>query len=300
MRIRWLRTFRAVVDEGSFEKAARVMNCTQSTVSFQIRKLEERLGTALFDRVGRGAQLNDAGRRCLKEVDAVLGASDRLLAAGKKRSALTGTLRMAVPESLLNFRLQPVFSRFRELAPEVRLSAEPLNCYEIGGRLARGVYDLAVYYDTGDLGDVIETTPLARYPIGLFASSALDLKDIDFVHPGSENPVTLLTNDRKSYLTIALHRYLARQKIRIAGTMEISSIEAVRRGVIGNLGVAAMFRHVFEEELARGEVREIALASDPRRITVIFARNRNRARTAPAALFERLTLEHFRNLGPRG
>ena len=41
MQIRWLQTFRAVVDEGGFEMAARAMNCTQSTVSFQIKRLEE-------------------------------------------------------------------------------------------------------------------------------------------------------------------------------------------------------------------------------------------------------------------
>ncbi|MGE3802148.1 MAG: LysR family transcriptional regulator [Candidatus Kapaibacterium sp.] len=56
-----------VVREGSFAQAATVLNTTQSAVSYQIRKLEERLGVPLFDRSLHRATLTSAGEVVLEE-----------------------------------------------------------------------------------------------------------------------------------------------------------------------------------------------------------------------------------------
>jgi DNA-binding transcriptional LysR family regulator len=62
-----LRVLSAVVSEGGFSKAAEKLNKTQSAVSYQIQKLEQRLGTNLFDRSSYRAELTPVGERILIE-----------------------------------------------------------------------------------------------------------------------------------------------------------------------------------------------------------------------------------------
>ena len=61
MELKNLRTFQAVVDQGSYQKAAEYLGYTQSTITVQIQQLEEELGVPLFERVGRRMVLNKPG-----------------------------------------------------------------------------------------------------------------------------------------------------------------------------------------------------------------------------------------------
>ena len=99
-----LRSFLAIVDSGSFTKAAERVHKTQSAVSMHIRRLEEQLGCALFVKHGRGARLTEEGERLIEfarrmvqvEAGAVRGAVaqgvERLGSAGD-----SGRLRGIVP-----------------------------------------------------------------------------------------------------------------------------------------------------------------------------------------------------------
>ena len=61
-----LRAFHAVATEGSFTKAAQLLNVTQPTLSGQVRALEERFGVRLFDRRRRRIEVTDIGRNLLE------------------------------------------------------------------------------------------------------------------------------------------------------------------------------------------------------------------------------------------
>ena len=60
-----LKTFVAIVDSGSFTRAGDAVHKTQSAVSMQMKKLEERLGKPVFEREGRGSKLTEEGERLL-------------------------------------------------------------------------------------------------------------------------------------------------------------------------------------------------------------------------------------------
>ena len=53
MELKCLRTFRTIIDEGGFSKAAKKLNYTQSTITFQMNQLERDLSTTLFEKIGR-------------------------------------------------------------------------------------------------------------------------------------------------------------------------------------------------------------------------------------------------------
>jgi len=75
-----LRYFWSVAHEGSLTTAARSLRLSQSALSVQIRKLEEELGHALFERRGRRLHLTEVGRLALHHADAIFATGDDLLA----------------------------------------------------------------------------------------------------------------------------------------------------------------------------------------------------------------------------
>lgn len=78
MTLRHFRIFKAVAETGSFTKAAERLYITQSAVSHAIRELEERAGTALFDRLSKSISITESGRLLLEEVTPILASCDVL------------------------------------------------------------------------------------------------------------------------------------------------------------------------------------------------------------------------------
>ena len=146
MELKNLRTFQAVVDHGSYQKAADVLGYTQSTVSVQIQQLEEELGVPLFQRVGRRMVLTQVGERALTQARELLLAAERLSSLGQDSGTPAGTLRVDMAETLLCYRMQPVIQAFREQAPQVRLIIRSRNCLQIPENIRTGVCDLSLIH----------------------------------------------------------------------------------------------------------------------------------------------------------
>ena len=147
MELKNLRTFQAVVDQGSYQKAADALGYTQSTVTVHIQQLEEELGIPVLERVGRGMALTQMGRQALIQARELLLAADRLSRLGQERQAPSGTLRVDMAETLLCYKTQPVIQKFRKLAPQVRLIIRSRNCLDIAENVRSGACDLGVGYD---------------------------------------------------------------------------------------------------------------------------------------------------------
>src|SRR4029453_9992121 len=82
-----LRVMRAIADEGSFTAAALALGYTQPAVSQMVRRLEQRTGTALVERVGRSVRLTEAGEVLARHAAPVLKALD---AAEEEVAAIAG------------------------------------------------------------------------------------------------------------------------------------------------------------------------------------------------------------------
>ncbi|MCY1409302.1 HTH-type transcriptional regulator YofA [compost metagenome] len=132
-----LRSFVAVVDSGNFTRAAERLHLTQSTVSQQLRRLEESLGCTVLDRSQRQVRATLEGER-------LLGYARRILALHLEASdALhsqqnTGVLRLGLPDDFAAERVMPLLAGFARDYPGVRLevtsglSSELLRQYQAG------------------------------------------------------------------------------------------------------------------------------------------------------------------------
>ncbi|MFJ3468636.1 LysR family transcriptional regulator [Pseudomonas sp. NPDC090201] len=134
----------AVVDTGSFVKAAEVLDMTQSGVSRAVARLESRLGIRLFDRTTRSVKLTDEGRRLYEEVAPLLaGLEEAATQASGSATAVRGRLRVNVDPYFSRLILAPALGDFMATYPELELDLVTRD--ELGDLVADGV-DLAVRF----------------------------------------------------------------------------------------------------------------------------------------------------------
>ena len=121
-----LRSFLAIVDTGSFTRAAQRVNKTQSAVSMQMKRLEEQLGRDLFVKKGRGTRLSDDGDRLVDFARQMLKleAAALVAVAGK---GLTGRLRIGMPDDYAEAVLPRIVKPFSRLHPLVDISVVCAN-----------------------------------------------------------------------------------------------------------------------------------------------------------------------------
>ncbi len=289
MELKNLRTFQAVVDQGTYERAARFLGYTQSTITVQIRQLEAELGVPLFQRTGRRMALTQAGEAALAQTRELLAAADRLADLGQVAGSLTGTLRVDMAETLLCYRMQPVIRAFREQAPQVRLIIRSCNCMQIAENTRTGACDLGVGYDMDWNREALEVEPLGAYEIVLLA--APEFAHPDFTTPGQRKPVSLVTDEPDSIFRRQLNQYLCQRDITLDATLELWSIETIKRCVMSNLGFTFLPRFAAREELTSGALVELSAPISGIRDPVLCARRKKRWVTPAMDLFLRLLRE---------
>lgn len=120
-----LRSFVAVIDCGSLQLAAEHIGRSQSAISMQIKRLEQDVGCALFQREGRSLRLNPAGEELLLHTRRLLRLSDEAMASLRRPQA-SGVVRMGVPEDYAAYLIAPALARFVQDFPlaEIELTFE--------------------------------------------------------------------------------------------------------------------------------------------------------------------------------
>jgi DNA-binding transcriptional LysR family regulator len=141
-----LRTFMAIAETGSFTKASDVVHKTQSAVSMQMKRLEERVGRAIFARDGRASKLTDEGERLLDYARRIVKLNMEAMAS-LSNAALTGRVRLGVPDDYADRYLPEIMARFSRTHSNVELTVvcDPSN--DLADRIDTGDLDLAIVTD---------------------------------------------------------------------------------------------------------------------------------------------------------
>ena len=121
MNLRDLRYLLAVAEHEHFGRAAEACGISQPTLSVQVRKLEELLGVALFERTSKTVTPTAACERLIGHVRAAVAEADAILAmAHNLRDPLAGRLRLGIIPTLAPYLLPLVFAPLREALPDAR------------------------------------------------------------------------------------------------------------------------------------------------------------------------------------
>lgn len=117
-----LRYFWAVARDGNLTRAARALNVSQSALSTQIRKLEERLGHELFERQGRRLVLTEAGRLAYEHAEAIFRTGDELVGTLKARGGTRRVYRIGALATLSrNFQMEFLRPLLADMEAEIVL-----------------------------------------------------------------------------------------------------------------------------------------------------------------------------------
>ncbi|PDT18262.1 LysR family transcriptional regulator [Rhizobium sp. J15] len=166
-----LQTFIAIVDSGSFTKAADKVYKTQSAVSMQMRRLEERIGKQLFIKDGRGNRLTVEGEKLLNYARRIIRLNNEAIAAFDD-NRLEGTLRIGTPDDYADRYMPEIIGRFAKTHPNVELYIVCEPSVDLAERMHKGELDIALvtHNPRERMSDVVRTEPLcwvgsANHPI---------------------------------------------------------------------------------------------------------------------------------------
>ena len=157
-----LRTLVTAQRLGGFNRAAERVGRSQSAVSQQIHKLEERIGEKLFRKRGRSLELTEAGETVLSYARRLLELNDEAVAA-VRGVAVEGTVRFGLPGDFAETWLPTALGRFKRAHPDVRVEAVVDRNALLMERLDKGQLDLAVALGltARDDAEPIATLPMA-------------------------------------------------------------------------------------------------------------------------------------------
>jgi LysR family cyn operon transcriptional activator len=155
MELRHLRYFDAVAETLNFTRAAERLHVTQSTLSHQIKQLEDELGTPLFDRSARRVRMTEAGEILRSHMTPALAQIDvGLNALRAPADSLSGSIRLGTTPSF-NTRMVPqCVATLLNHYPNLQVTVEELAAGAIIKRLASGHLDLAVSYRPAEGSDL--------------------------------------------------------------------------------------------------------------------------------------------------
>ncbi len=156
-----LQTFIAIVDCGSFTKAAGRVFKTQSAVSMQMRRLEERIGKQLFIKDGRGNRLSAEGEKLLNYARRIIRLNSEAIAAFDD-NRLEGMLRIGTPDDYADRYMPEIIGRFAKTHPNVELYIVCEPSVSLAEKMARGELDIALvtHNPLARASDVVRTEPL--------------------------------------------------------------------------------------------------------------------------------------------
>ena len=247
-----LETFLAVAETGSLRKAATRLGVQPPAVSYQLKALEERIGTPLFLRTTRSVSLTDAGRSLLARARPAMteleGAIEDARSSGRTHK---GTLRITLTHEPYRMAILPRLRAFHEQYPEIKLELS----------FDEGFVDIAErgFHAGVRLGGHIREDMIAVRLSPPFREAMFASPDYLEKHGRPQKPADLLKHNCIRYRYIAANRDAewrvmengAITSVDVDGNLTVNSTAALLEAARAGHGLAWLFRHSIE-----GEVRE--------------------------------------------
>ena len=148
MDTRYLQTFVIAAEYSSFTKAAEILGYTQSTISFQIKQLEEEAGCMLFERINHRISLTENGQRFLQYAFDILKATNELTEEFQKDKEISGHLNIGTSDSHLEILMNNYYNEFHKLYPKIELEFFTANTEDLIELLNRNRADVILTLDS--------------------------------------------------------------------------------------------------------------------------------------------------------
>ncbi|MES2531553.1 MAG: LysR substrate-binding domain-containing protein [Pseudomonadota bacterium] len=288
-----LRYFVAVVESGSFSRAAAALHLSQPALSRQVLLLEEEVGQRLLVRHGRGASANEAGLALLAHARGIFELAEVARADMRERqSSPRGQVTVGLPPRVAQVLTADLVQRFREQYPDATVTIVESLSVRLREWLLAGTLDMAILFDPSPSPQLAEET-LGREPLLLFGPKPLprrvklaELSALPLVMPSGPNALRRLLEAHTRPRGLALDIVAEVDSV-------LTVLSLVARGVAHTvLPASARRMWTYPQTL-----HEAAIVSPAMRNRLVLAIPKARPATRPqrlaAELLRSLALKHY-------
>ena len=257
MTIIQLETFIKITETNSFTSAANSLGYAQSTVTTQIKQLEEELNCLLFERLGKTIVLTSEGERLLTYAQKMLQLEREILLEVPKAEEPAGILRLGISESLCYNTLPQILLEYKKKFPKIEIQLQFINHDTFPLLLKRGaldmVYTLNPYMESPELVMLYKKSET----LGFYASPQYPLANKRNIKERDLDNIPLLLTSHECNFRSMLVEALAKSSITPKIVLETTSKEILKQFAINQLGVAFMPDMVAQEEIKNQSLKRL-------------------------------------------
>ncbi|MBG9455431.1 LysR family transcriptional regulator [Lysinibacillus sphaericus] len=257
MDIKQLQTFLTASETLSFTQTAQLLDYAQSSITAQIKSLEEELGAVLFERLGKRITLTEEGHRLQQYAQKMLDLNVEMKKAVLNEQT-QAVLKIGAQESQCVYRLPSVLQQFQKSHPQVKIIFKPVHTTEIAKDLLQsGNLDIAFITDAYKETPMLHRERLIQEQL-VFVSAPTDSNEERAVFSLQQlsNETILLTESGCSYRN-QLEVQLQQEGSLPIQMIEFASIEAIKQCVMAGLGITFLPKMVVEKELKNQRLQEL-------------------------------------------
>lgn len=236
MENRNLYTFKRVCELNSITKAADQLGYAQSTVTTQIKLLENELGVKLFERYGNTIRITDAGEKLLEYSNEIFRITDRFLDAMREDMEASGSLRIAAVDSVCMTVLPDILNQFIQTYPNVNIKIISGVADQLKHYLASGQADIAFVLDLNKPSDELDLLLEKSVELGFYIAENSSLESASGCLEDLKKQKFVLTEPNCQYRR-RVEAFFERNGIKPDILMESSSTEAIIKLVANGLGI---------------------------------------------------------------
>jgi LysR family nitrogen assimilation transcriptional regulator len=252
VELRDLRYFASVARTGNFGRAAQELRVSQPTISHQIRKLEDELGSQLLVRHARGVTLTPSGACLLQRLDTILHLLAAPLEPAAEAAALCGTVSLALPAEMAPLLVPLLMARVQASWPGVTLDIQQGVSGEVEAWVLNGRADVAVMQDPPAL-DTLRIEPLVTEGLGVVASPrAAVAESAQPLRLRELAALPLILPNPQHWIRRRLASAGFQRGLRLEPAFQIDGAALAKEMVRNGLGCAVLPSLAARDEIARG------------------------------------------------
>ncbi|MBZ5563977.1 MAG: LysR family transcriptional regulator [Acidobacteriia bacterium] len=270
-----LASFLEVAKLQSFSRAAEKLFRTQPAISAQVRLLEQECGEKLFDRSGKKVLLTPAGEILCRYAEKLLGMQkEALQAIAELNQTPRGKLYIGANEATCLYVLPRTFARFKHLYPLVQISIYRNFSHKILQKVQEGAVDLGIVTLPQTMNNM-EVIPVFRDEVQVVVpkNHPLAKNRSVTVEQMSQHPLIL---PKTGHTRVVIDRLLREFRDHLQISMELASVETIKKFVGAGLGISLISRTYAQPEVTAGLLKLIPLDGQKiyRELGLVYRRDR--------------------------
>jgi DNA-binding transcriptional LysR family regulator len=255
--LNYFYTFKEVVRWGSYTRTGEALGYAQSSVTTQIKKLEQHYRVRLFERAGGRMRLTQSGEELYYYVGKILALTEEAEEKLSKESNLRGTLRIGTVESLAAYFITPYIKQVKEKHPELKILLEAGLCPNLTEGTLEGKFDISIILDRYREHHELTTIPIREERLVMVSAADHRLQAMDEMDLKELSEETVILTEEGCPYRVLLEQLLQKEGVQPKSVISFSSLEAIKQCVADNLGIAILPEIAVKNEIGSGKVVEL-------------------------------------------